>query len=407
MRHVTIAAMQRIRRPATLGRGDQPMLRSWSCCRLSVARAFLYSLRVTSLTESNTRCCVPSARHGPSTFRSKIGNLAVADSQETSFVVRNEFLIRRLHSLTGLIPVGAYLVVHLLTNASILDGAQAFQRAVFMIHSLNSALWVVEWVFIFLPLIFHAVIGFWIIAGGVPNTQSYPYKTNFGYTLQRATGMIAAVFILWHVFQMHGWFHNQFWLDNVATPLGGHVFRPYNAASTLGMVMQGTGAILFIILYAIGVLACVYHLAYGLWTMGITWGVWITPAAQARAGKVCTAFGIGLALVGVSAIYGAATVDVEEARKAEERMYEYGVASGNVKADEHKRYHPAHADEQAAVTETPATTSGTPESTETPPSIEVDETPATEATPEETAPTEDEAPAADSDAEAETEAETE
>jgi succinate dehydrogenase / fumarate reductase cytochrome b subunit len=275
----------------------------------------------------------------------------VGDPQPQSFVVRNEFLIRRLHSLSGLIPVGAYLVIHLLTNASILDDAGTFQRAVYTIHSLNSVLWVVEWVFIFLPLIFHAVVGFWIIAGGVPNTGSYPYKTNFGYTLQRATGMIAAVFILWHVFQMHGWFHNKLWLDNVATPLGGHVFRPYNAASTLGMAMQGTAAMLFIVLYAIGVLSCVYHLAYGLWTMGITWGVWITPQAQKNAGRVCTAFGVGLALIGLAALYGAATVDVEHAREVEQRMYKYGVESGQVKADEHKLYHPPESDDRAAADE--------------------------------------------------------
>ena len=34
------------------------------------------------------------------------------------FLARNEFLLRRLHSLSGLIPVGAYMVVHLLTNAT-------------------------------------------------------------------------------------------------------------------------------------------------------------------------------------------------------------------------------------------------------------------------------------------------
>ena len=34
----------------------------------------------------------------------------------------------------------------------------------------------------------------------------YPYRENFRYTLQRGTGVIAFVFILWHVFHMRGWF---------------------------------------------------------------------------------------------------------------------------------------------------------------------------------------------------------
>ena len=54
-------------------------------------------------------------------------------------------------------------------------------------------------------------------------------------------------------------------------------------------------------LYAIGVLSCVFHLANGIWTMGITWGVWISPAAQ-RANVVCAVFGVGLAAVGMGGI---------------------------------------------------------------------------------------------------------
>ena len=46
------------------------------------------------------------------------------------------------------------------------------------------------------------------------------------------------------------------------------------------------------VFYVIGVLACVYHLCNGLWTMGITWGVWTSPAAQRRATYVCAAFGV-------------------------------------------------------------------------------------------------------------------
>ena len=52
--------------------------------------------------------------------------------------------------------------------------------------------------------------------------------------LQRVTGLVAFVFIVLHVFHMHGWFHADVWLRNVAQPLGGAQFRPYNAASTLG-----------------------------------------------------------------------------------------------------------------------------------------------------------------------------
>src|SRR5689334_18637943 len=96
----------------------------------------------------------------------------VESPSELSFFTRHEFLIRRLHSLTGLIPVGAYMCVHLLTNASVLAGAATFQDSVDKIHSLGPVLPLVEWTFIFLPIIFHAVVGVVIIRSGQSNLSS-------------------------------------------------------------------------------------------------------------------------------------------------------------------------------------------------------------------------------------------
>jgi succinate dehydrogenase / fumarate reductase cytochrome b subunit len=234
-----------------------------------------------------------------------------------SFLARHDFLIRRLHSLSGLVPVGAYLVVHLLTNASILDGPRTFQQQVDAIHSLGLILPLVEWTFIFIPLIFHSVVGVLIAIEAIPNTGSYPYSGNVRYSLQRATAWIALVFIFWHVFHMHGWIHVSYWTENIARPLFGGQFDPHHASSSAAQAMA---PLLVKILYAIGMLASVYHLANGIWTAGITWGVWSTPAAQRRANWVCAAFGIVVAFIGLSAIGGMARVDVKQAREIEERL---------------------------------------------------------------------------------------
>jgi succinate dehydrogenase / fumarate reductase cytochrome b subunit len=292
-----------------------------------------------------------------------------ADASSASFLERNEFLIRRLHSLSGLVPVGAYMVVHLLTNASVLNGPATFQRSVYTIHSLGNALPLVEWVFIFIPLLFHAILGVLYIRGSLPNSSTYKYTNNVRYTLQRATGMIAFVFIMWHVFHMHGWFHADWWLNGVATPLGGAMFRPYNAASTGAEAMR-MAMPLVTILYAIGVLSCVFHLANGIWTFGITWGVWTTPAAQRWATVACLVFGIGLGLVSMGALAGfAGVVDVKEARKLEDKMYEREFAAelelakeaNRPDPNEHKRYHPPK--EHAAA---PAHDASTQDATVTP-----------------------------------------
>ena len=224
-----------------------------------------------------------------------------------SFFYRNQFLIYRLFSLSGLIPVGAFLVVHLLTNASVLGGAGAFQSRVDMIHSLGPLLVPIEWAFIFLPMLFHATVGFVIIAGGLPNVGSYPYVGNIRYTLQRATGMIAFVFIIWHIMHLH-------WLG---TPFGGGKFDPHHATSSAATALQPLGISL---LYAIGVLSAVFHFANGLWTLGITWGLWTSPAAMRRASYLSIAVGVLLGAAGLGALGGMRGTNVEQARAIETRM---------------------------------------------------------------------------------------
>jgi succinate dehydrogenase / fumarate reductase cytochrome b subunit len=227
-----------------------------------------------------------------------------------SFLGRHDFLLRRLHSLSGLVPVGAYLVVHLLTNASVLNGPATFQNQVDAIHSLGVVLPLVEWTFIFIPLLFHALFGVLIIRSGRSNAGQYPLQRNIRYTLQRVTGMIAFAFILYHVWQLH-------WMGK---PLGGGKFDHHYATSTAATTIRAAAWVQAI--YAVGVLSCVYHLANGLWTMGITWGVCTSPRAQQRADYVCTAFGVLLALAGLSALFGMSTVDLAEARAVEHARQE-------------------------------------------------------------------------------------
>jgi succinate dehydrogenase / fumarate reductase cytochrome b subunit len=197
---------------------------------------------------------------------------------------------------------------------------------------------IVEWVFIFIPILYHALYGVAIVAGAVPNTTHYPYMANRRYNWQRWSGMIAFVFIFWHVFHMHGWFHSEWWLEHVAKPFGGYKFRPYNAASTAGLALQD---ITYIVFYAVGVLACVYHLANGIWTAGITWGIWVSDRAQSRALSVCGIFGILLAIAGLGALGGMWRVGhgeaLEQAIEVENRLYESKINSGELTPMEHKR----------------------------------------------------------------------
>jgi succinate dehydrogenase / fumarate reductase, cytochrome b subunit len=236
--------------------------------------------------------------------------LAQEQTQAIRFSERHYFLIRRLHSLSGLVPVGVFLLLHLTTNASVLapgePGAE-FQKSVERIHALGPLLVPVEILFIFLPLLFHALVGFAIWFTAMPNAQQYRYGANIRYTLQRITGGIAFVFIIYHVWQMH-------WMG---APLGGAKFSVYDetgapaAAATTAGAIQAAWYIAPI--YAVGILASVFHLANGIWTSLITWGITIRPRSQQVAGYVCAVFGVVLSLVGLGALSGFRTFDVENA----------------------------------------------------------------------------------------------
>ncbi len=227
----------------------------------------------------------------------------------TSFLERHQFLIYRLFSLCGLVPIGGYMVIHLLVNATVVDSPAAFQKQVDSIHSLGMILPLVEWVFIFIPIAFHAVIGFVIISGGMPNSGSYPYVNNVRYTLQRATGIIAFFFILFHVIHLHHLFGGPF------KAIGGAQFDPEHATSSTAEALQA--ALWVKVAYTIGMLSCVFHFANGLATQGITWGVWTTPAARRRANYVCAALGVLLACVGLSALTGFSQVNIPAAQQFE------------------------------------------------------------------------------------------
>ncbi len=263
----------------------------------------------------------------------------VDTADDRSFLARHEFLIRRIHSLTGLLPVGAYMMVHLIVNLSVLPvigGPGMYQKLVYQIHGLGGLLPFVEWGFIFGPILFHGIIGLWIVRSGLSNTGSYPYPANIRYSLQRITGIVAFVFILYHVFHMHGWFHFEAWRVGVLDPLAGAQFKPYSAASSLGQAMAGFWVPA---VYAVGLAACTFHLINGLWTMGITWGVWTSPKAQEGAANVCGLVGVVVGVVAIGALVGSLSVNPQEAKIAEDRMFQHKITSGELPEREslHKR----------------------------------------------------------------------
>jgi len=220
------------------------------------------------------------------------------------FGVSHYFLLRRLHSLCGLVPVGVFLCVHLVIGASVLapgaSGAE-YQRTVDLIQGLGSLLAPIEVIGILLPLTFHALLGLQITYCGEVSIHIYRYGGNVRFALQRIAGIIAFVFILFHVWQMH-------W---VGRALGGGVFDPLEAPGTTAAVIQSSWWVAPV--YAVGIVASVSHLAAGIWTALITWGITIRPRTQRTCGYLCAAFGLVLACMGLAALWSFRTLDLDTA----------------------------------------------------------------------------------------------
>jgi succinate dehydrogenase / fumarate reductase cytochrome b subunit len=260
-------------------------------------------------------------------------------SDKASWFDRNYFLLRRLHSLSGVVPIGVFLLFHLTTNASIvwglMDGRKAvyghagvaayqsevgfISRAPFLLLTEIFVLWI--------PIAFHSLLGLYYARTGKHNAYRYSYQDNWRYSLQRWSGYVGLLFIFWHVATLRwGW---TFLLP------GGTKWDHQFAASTMAAILQGrelataadgttwmlTGAGIAVSLaYLIGVSLLVFHFANGLWTAAITWGVTISQAAQRRFGRVCVAVGVLLMLAGWSSVIGFMTLDQKVARETEVRV---------------------------------------------------------------------------------------
>jgi succinate dehydrogenase / fumarate reductase cytochrome b subunit len=197
------------------------------------------------------------------------------------------FWLRRLHSLTGIIPVGAFLFEHILiSNASAIGGPIAYARQVRFLASLPLVT-ILELFGIWLPILFHALYGFYIWYRGETNVGEYPWTGNWMYTAQRWTGAIAFAYILWHTWTMR------------FTGIDLHEFP----GASFGKVQAELFSPALLAFYVIGLLCASWHFAYGIWLFAAKWG--LTPGEKARQRflVVCLAFFVLMSAVGLTSLY--------------------------------------------------------------------------------------------------------
>jgi len=200
------------------------------------------------------------------------------------------FVLRKLHQLSGIVPLGIFLLEHFYTNSKALNGAADFNDAVKDLQSIPYILFV-EIGGIFIPLIYHAVYGLVITWEARPNNLAYPYPRNWFYLIQRITGVILFFFILFHVLNFRFGLIPGLNTMSVAT----HHDQAFQ------IVAREFRMIPIFLVYLVGITSTVWHLANGIWLFLVDWGITIGERAQRLTGYACIAFGAVLLLVGVNA----------------------------------------------------------------------------------------------------------
>ncbi len=196
------------------------------------------------------------------------------------------FWLRRLHSLSGIVPVGAFLFEHILvSNATAIAGPSAYARQVRFLGSLPLVTFL-ELFGIWLPILYHALYGFYIWYRGESNVGDYPWTGNWMYTAQRWSGGIAFVYIIWHTYTMR------------FTGVDVHEFPGASFGKVQAEVLHSS----LFLFYVIGLIAASWHFAYGIWLFCAKWGIVSGDKARKRFLAVCLAFFFVLTGVGLGSL---------------------------------------------------------------------------------------------------------
>ena len=200
------------------------------------------------------------------------------------------FLLRKLHQLTGIVPLGIYFFVHMYTNSTAMSGPRVFNDHVHDIHNMPYLIFI-EIFGIFIPLLFHSVYGILISGEARVNVLNYGYGRNWFFTFQRITGGFLFFFLFFHILNL------RFGLipGLNLTPVAGNADRAFS-------IISGEFSKVWVMtIYVLGILATAWHLAYGFFLFAVDWGIVIGEKAQ----KVTLYASLGLAVflsaVGINA----------------------------------------------------------------------------------------------------------
>lgn len=176
-------------------------------------------------------------------------------------VDQREYFTRRLHSLLGVVPIGLFVVQHLVVNHFVVYGEEQFNKAANFMASLPFVT-ALEIFVIYLPILFHAILGVYIVFTVRYNPKNYGFFRNWLFVLQRITGVITLIFVAWHI-----------WQTKIQITFG-------DATLDYSLMQEILTNPFMFWFYIVSLIAVVFHLANGLWGFCVSWGIAQSPRSQ-------------------------------------------------------------------------------------------------------------------------------
>jgi succinate dehydrogenase / fumarate reductase cytochrome b subunit len=178
--------------------------------------------------------------------------------------MKNSYYSRKLHSLLGIVPLGAFLLEHMLTNYEAFNsGKEGYIDMVLWINELPLVFFI-ELFGIWLPLLYHGVYGLYVAFQSRNNVPNYGYFRNWMFFLQRLSGVVTIIFVSWHVFE-----------TRVQVALG--KYEHAEVGALMHEILSNPGMFAF---YVVGVIFASFHFCNGIWSFLVSWGITVGPRAQ-------------------------------------------------------------------------------------------------------------------------------
>lgn len=191
----------------------------------------------------------------------------------------------RLGSLLAFLPLGVWTVGHLWNNLSAFQGADAWQESV--THYPHPVAQLLTGALVLVPLLWHALWGIGRLLSARPNNVRYSFWGNLKYALQRLSAIGLLLFLGAHLWL--AMIHPRF--------VEGHAEAFHDIAHEMHFHTPT------LVVYLLGVLAIAYHLANGVSTFSMGWGIVVSKRALRRLdGLVILLFAAFLAM-GWGAVY--------------------------------------------------------------------------------------------------------